>query len=165
MNVFVGWSQRNTLHVHSDRNVLTFVGTSVHHLVFHQSLGLGLCGHSCSKCLLSHQSDLHTLDFYFNQMEVNSPNNDVPQMVKGLVVLEVDVEAVLDSHLHLHGYYLSGSFDLLIRQQHGEIDLFNHIELSSHHNSNKISNSSSNAVESFVLLFEVGKLELIRFIF
>lgn len=98
-------------------------------------------------------------------MEVDSSDNDVPQMVKGLIVLEVDVKAVLDSHLHLHGHDFSGSFDLLIRQQHGEIDLFNHIELSSHHNSNKISNSASNAVESFVLLFEVGKLEFIRFIF
>lgn len=114
MDIFIGGCQRYPLHVHSNRNVLSLVWTPVHHLVLYQ--GLCLCLGCCpgSESLLSHQSDLHALDLYLDQVEIDSANDDVLQMVEGLVILEVDVKAIFDSHLHLHGYHFGGSFNLFI---------------------------------------------------
>lgn len=57
-------------------------------------------------------------------MEVDPADDGVLEVVEGLVVFEVDVEAVLDAHLHLHRHHLGITFNCLVRQQHREVLLF-----------------------------------------
>ena len=47
------------------------------------------------------QAHLHVLELDAHEQEVDLANHGVPQVVAPLVVLELDVQAVLDAHLHL----------------------------------------------------------------
>lgn len=161
MNVLVGRSQGNALHIHADWNHLSLVRTSVHHLVLHQSFSLSFSGRPSSKCLLPHQGDFHAFDFDFDQVEVHSAHNGVLEVIEGLVILEVNVETVFDAHFHLHGHYLSSCLDLLIRQENCEVDFLDHVEFSRHYYPNEVSDSACDSVKGLVLLFEVGELELV----
>lgn len=98
-------------------------------------------------------------------MKVYSSHDDVFQVVEGLVVLEVDVQTILNTDLHLHRDNFSGPFDLFVREQNCEVDLFDDVELSGDYDTDEVSNSSCDSVEGLVLLLEVWELELVRFIF
>lgn len=116
MYVLVRRSQRNTLHIHTNWNNLSFIRTTIHHLVLYKSFCFSFSGSSCSKSLFSHKSYLHTFDFNFNQVKVDSTDNDVFEMIKGLVILEVYMKTVLYSHFHLHGDYFSSCLYFFIRK-------------------------------------------------
>lgn len=162
MDVLVGWRQLDALHVHPDGDRFIFVGAAVHYLVFYEGLRLGFGGSSRSECFLSHQGDLHALDLYLDQVEVDSAHNDISQMVEGFVVLKVDVKAILNTDLHFHGDHFSALFDFLVRQQHSKIDLLGDRELVvfSGNHPDEVSHTTCDAIEGFILLFEVGELKL-----
>ena len=164
MNVLIGRSKRNSFHVHSNWNELTFIWATIHHLVFDQCLSLCLCCCPCSKCLFSHESYLHTLDFNLDKMEVDSSNDDILEMIKRFIILKVNVKTVLNTNFHLHWNYFSSSFNFLIRKQHCKVSLFNNIELSSNYNSDEVSNSTSDSLKSFILFLEIRESEFKTFI-
>ena len=99
-------------------------------------------------------------------METNFSHNYVPQMVKLLVPLELNVQTFLNTHFHLH--CSNGALlNLIIGFQYCKIDLFceGRFHISSQSASDEISDSSCDTVESLVLLFEIGELELDGFAF
>ena len=119
----------HTLHVHSDRNHFSLIRTTVHNLKLDKRLGLSFGGCAGSEGFLADQSDLHALDLYLDEVEVDPSHDDVSQMVKGFVVLEINVQAILNTDLHLHRHNLCLSFHTFIGQQHREVLLFGGGEL------------------------------------
>jgi len=75
------------------------------------------------------------------------------------------MKTVLDSDLHFHGNNLVGPLDFFIGQQNSEIDLFDDAEFSGDNHSDKVSDSTSNALEGLIFFFEVGKFEVELFVF
>ena len=96
-------------------------------------------------------------------MEVHTANDDVPEVVEGLVVLEVNMEAILDTHLHLHRHHLSLSLHALIGQQHCEILLFRcgKLVILEHDDPDEIPDPACDAIEGLILLLKVRELELV----
>lgn len=87
-------------------------------------------------------------------------------MVEMLVELEFDMQAILDSNLHLH---LCGSLSLLnitIVVQHSEVDLLHDCGLHVPANlpTDEVSNPPSYSIECLVLFLKIGELELELFI-
>jgi hypothetical protein len=160
VNIVIWWGQLNTVHVHSDWNDFTFVRASIHDFILYQSVGL--CGslNACSKSFLSDETDLHTFYFYFNEMETDFTNNDVFQMIKLLVPFEFNMKTIFNTDLHLHWGDLC-LLDFIVRDKDCEVKLFGQcsFHISCQSASNKISDSSSNTIECFILLLEVGELE------
>lgn len=161
MDVFVGGSQGDALHVHTDWDSLSLIRAAVHHLVLNKSFSLSLGGGARSESLLPYKGDFHAFDFDFDQMEVDSSHNDVFEVIEGLIILEVYVKTILNSHFHLHRHNLSSSLNLFVRQQHSEIHFFHHIKFPSNNHSDEISDSTGHSIESLIFFFEVGKLELV----
>jgi len=124
VNIFIGRSQRNSIHVHSNWNGFSLIWAPVHHLIPHQRFSFSFGGCSRPKGLLPHKCDLHTFHFDLNQMKVNSSHNDVFQMVETFVVLEIDVQAILYANLHFHWYLLCCLLYLFIGKQDGKVYLF-----------------------------------------
>ena len=60
-------------------------------------------GHPLSRCLATYDRELHVLDLDPYEEEVDLPQDDVPEVVAPLLVLELNVETVLDPHLHFDG--------------------------------------------------------------
>ena len=164
MNVLVGRSQRYSLHVHTDGNDLSLIRAAVHDFILDQSLGFCFGNCASSEGFLPDQCDLHAFDFDFDEMEVDSSNDDVSEMVERFIVFKIDMETILDSHFHLHRNNFSCPFDFFVRQQNCKVSLFNNIEFTSYNNSDKISHSTSNPVECLILLFEIREPELESFV-
>ena len=93
-------------------------------------------------------------------MEVDSADNNVLEMIKGLIILKIDVEAVFNSYFHLHRYNLICFLYFFVRQQNCKVYFFDNTEFSSHYNSNKVSHSAGNSIKGLVLFFKVRKPEL-----
>ena len=66
MDVFIGGWQLNTIGVHSDWDDFSLVWTSIHHFVLDQGFSFSHIFGTCSKILLSDQTDFHAFDFDFN---------------------------------------------------------------------------------------------------
>ena len=94
-------------------------------------------------------------------METNFSHNDVPQVVELLVPLELNVQTFLNTHFHLH-WRNCGLLNFIIRLQYCKIDFLckSGFHVSSQGASDKVSDSSSDTIESLVLLFKIGELEL-----
>ena len=163
MDVLVGRRELHALHVHPDGDHLALVRTAVHYLELDQRFCFGLGGGAGSEGLLADEGDLHALDLYLDEVEVDASDDDVPQVVEGLVVLEVDVQAVLNPHFHLHRHHLSLTLHALIRQQHCEVLLLRRGEfvVLQHDHPDEVAHSAGDAVEGLVLLLKVGELELV----
>lgn len=99
-------------------------------------------------------------------MEVDPADDDISQVVEGLIVLEVDVEAVLNTYLHLHRHDLSLSLHGLIGKQHCEVLLLGRGELVvlGNDDPDEVAYPTSHAIECLVLLLEVGEFELVGLI-
>ena len=87
-------------------------------------------------------------------------------MVELSFPLKINMKAFLDTDLHFHrsdGCF----FDRIIGEKDGEIEFFGEsgFHISGEGTSDKISDSTCDSVESFILFFEVGKLELEGFTF
>ncbi len=76
------------------------------------------------------------------------------------------MEAIFDTDLHFHGSD-SGFFDRVIGEKDREIEFFGKsvFHVSGESASDEISDSTGDTVESFILFFEVGELELEGFAF
>ena len=100
-------------------------------------------------------------------MEVYSSDNDVLKMVERFVVFKVDMEAIFDAHLHLHGDHLGLALEGFIWEENCEILFFccGKFVVFGNDNSDEISDPTSHSIKSFVLLFEVGELEFINLVF
>lgn len=99
-------------------------------------------------------------------MEWDFADNDVFKMVELSFPLKINMEAFLDTDLHFHRSD-SCFFDRIIGEKDGEIEFFGEsgFHISGESTSDKISDSTGNTVESFILFFEVGELELEGFTF
>lgn len=99
-------------------------------------------------------------------MEIHSADNDVLKVVERFVVLEVNVQAVLNTYFHFHWDHLWALLNLLIVQQNCKIQLFNSgkFVILADSDSDEEADTPCNSVECLVLLFKVGELEFIRFI-
>ena len=75
------------------------------------------------------------------------------------------MKAVFNTHLHLHWDNFSSPFDLLIWQQYSKIDLFYNTEFSGNNHSNKVSDSTSNALEGLIFFLKVRKFEVELLVF
>lgn len=75
------------------------------------------------------------------------------------------MKTVLDSDLHFHGNNLVGPLDFFIGQQNSKVDLFDNAKFSGDNHSDKVSDSTSNALEGLIFFFEVGKFEVELFVF
>lgn len=159
--VLVARPQLNSLQVHPDGHDLSPVRAAVHDLELDHCLGLRLRGGACAEGLLPDEGDLHALEFDLDEMEANPAHDDVPEVVEGLVVLEVDVQAVLNAYLHLHRDHLLSVLYIATRQQHREVYLLHYAYLTVHNHSDEVPHSPSNPVERLVLLLEVRELELV----
>lgn len=84
-------------------------------------------------------------------------------MVEGLVVLEVNMQAILDTHLHLHRHNFSLPLHTLIGQQHCEILLFRRgkLVILQHNNPDEVPDPACDAIEGLILLLKVRKLEFV----
>lgn len=96
-------------------------------------------------------------------MEVHTADDDIPKVVEGLVVFEVNVQAIFDSHLHLHRHDLSLPLYALIWQQHCEVLLFGcgKLVILEHDDPDEVPDPARDAIESLVLLLKIGKLEFV----
>ena len=63
VNVFVGRSELNSIHIHANGNELALVGAAIHHFVFDQIFCFSFGGGARPKNLFPHQVDLHELYF------------------------------------------------------------------------------------------------------
>lgn len=80
---------------------LTFDWRSIHQFELHEVLRLVVCAGSHACCLPSNDRQLHVLDLDSDQEEVNFAQNHVLQVVLLLVEFKLDVQAVLNTDLHL----------------------------------------------------------------
>ena len=107
MNIFVRWGQLNTVHVHSDGNNFTLIRATVHNFILNQSISFGDTFGTSSKGFFSNKTDFHAFDFNLDQMEADLSNNDISQVVKLFVPLKLNMQAILNTDLHLHWSNLS----------------------------------------------------------
>ena len=84
-----------------DRHRLPSHGRAVHNFIFAQRRRLGPRIRPGPRRLAPPDLELHVLEADADQQERNAAEDDVGEVVAGLVVLELDVEAVLDADLHL----------------------------------------------------------------
>lgn len=100
-------------------------------------------------------------------MEVHAADDDVPEVVEGFVVLEVNVQAILDAHLHLHRHNLSLPLYTLIGKQHCEVLLFGSgkLVILEHDDPDEVPDPSRDAIEGLILLLKVRELEFVGLVF
>ncbi len=123
MDVLVRWRQLNSVGVHSDWNDFSFVGTAIHDFVLDQGLSLSEIFSSCSKSLLSDQTDFHAFYFYFDQMKRNLTNYYIFQVIKLSFPFKVNMKAVFNTDFHSHRSNRS-FLDGVIRQKDCKIEFF-----------------------------------------
>jgi hypothetical protein len=87
-------------------------------------------------------------------------------MVELSFPFKINMEAFLDTDLHFHRSDRC-FFDGIIGKKDGKIEFFSEsgFHISGEGTSDKISDSAGDTVESFILFFEVGELELEGFAF
>lgn len=156
----------NSIHVHANRNDLPFVGTAVHDFVLYKRFSFCFGSGAGSEGLLPDETYLHTLDLYLDEMEVNSADDDVFEVVEGFVVLKINMKALVDPHLHFHRDHLA-FLDICVRQQDSEVVFFSYCSLivAIDRHANKVSNSARNPVESLIFLLEIRKLKFVCLVF
>jgi hypothetical protein len=98
-------------------------------------------------------------------MKVNSSDDYILEVIERLVVFKIDMKAVFNTNLHLHGDNISCSLDFFIRQKDCKVCLFYNIKLSCNNNSDEVSDSTSYSLEGLILLLKVRKLEFECFVF
>ena len=111
-------------------------------------------------CLLALDNrKLHVLNFDAHQQEVNLADDNIVQVVLGLVVLELNVEAILDAHFH---------FDAVVdlwhntRVLHHKVAVLYNIRrvILRHSHTDEIAQPHVQAVVRLVLFVCVGEVEL-----
>ena len=71
------------------------------YLEAHQRLALIVLIRRYTSGLATDDTKFHVLDLQTDQQEVNAADNDILQVVFALAVLEFNVQAVLDTNVHL----------------------------------------------------------------
>ena len=97
-------------------------------------------------------------------MEADFSHNDVFQMIKLFIPFEFNMKAIFNTDLHLHWGNLS-FLNFIVWDKDCEVNLFSKcsFHISSKSAPDKISDSTSNTIECFILLFKVGEFKLDSF--
>mmetsp|Transcript_20229 Transcript_20229/g.50586 ORF Transcript_20229/g.50586 Transcript_20229/m.50586 type:complete len:303 (-) Transcript_20229:133-1041(-) len=122
-HVFVGGREVVGRQEQPHRNALPTHGSAIHNLVFGDGLTLVVRVGTAARALPPPNLHLHVLDLDPHQQEEDLTNHHVLEMVLGLGVLKLDVQAVLDAHLHFDGVVDLGRHAGVA---HPELELLHH---------------------------------------
>jgi hypothetical protein len=95
-------------------------------------------------------------------VEEHAAQDHVLEVVEVLVELKLDVEAVLDAHLHFHLGGLLGLLHVTVVVQDREVSLFadGGFHVAVHDGPDEVPDPPGDTVEGLILLLEVGEPEL-----
>mmetsp|Transcript_6904 Transcript_6904/g.17262 ORF Transcript_6904/g.17262 Transcript_6904/m.17262 type:complete len:267 (+) Transcript_6904:284-1084(+) len=142
---------------HADGDGFSSNRRSVHDLKLCYSFCLVECVRACACRLTLDDGYLHVLDLYPHQQEEDFAKDRVLEMELGFVVLELDVQAVLNPHLHLDGVV---RFGLVSRDVDAEVLLVHHLAVLAHDShTQKVPKAAVDSVVRFELLLYVRELE------
>mmetsp|Transcript_1081 Transcript_1081/g.2535 ORF Transcript_1081/g.2535 Transcript_1081/m.2535 type:complete len:252 (+) Transcript_1081:258-1013(+) len=161
VDVLVGWGELVRRKEQPDGDVFAAHGRAVHYFVLGQRLALVVQVGARAGGLPAPYLDLHVLELDAHQQEVYLPHNGVQQAVHPLPVLKLDVEAVLDAHLHLDGVrFVSVLREAAIPHPEGEV--LDHVTagVPRHRHTEQVSKLHLGAVIRVVLHLDVAKLEV-----
>lgn len=142
---------------HPYRYTLTTNRSSIHDLILCNRIVLLIDIRPRTSGLPFDDCNLHVLDFNPHQEEVDLPNDDVLEVVLGLIVLKLDVQAVLNAHLHLDRVV-----DIGITREgvHGDVELFGRVlQAADYRHFQEVPEADIHARVHFVRFFHAGELE------
>lgn len=99
------------------------------------------------------------LDLDAHQQKVDLAHNHIPQMVLGLVVLKLNVQTVLDAHLHLDR---RTQLRITAQRMHGHIDLAHNVrDPTGDRDTQEVAQPDVRSDVHFVRFLDVGELKRI----
>jgi hypothetical protein len=103
VDVLVGGSQLHPIQVHADGNNFPSLWAPIHNFILDQCFCFcfGLVGPG-PKRFLPDEGDFHEFDFESHEAKSHISQDHILEVVEVFVELELDVEALLYSHFHLH---------------------------------------------------------------
>lgn len=126
----------------------------------HERFALVVLVRGGARGLAPDDAQFHVLDLESDQQEVDAADNNVLQMVLALGVLELDVEAVLDSHVHLDAAVDLGGDSVAVDPNVLFADDIGHA--AGDGDADEIAQLDVNAIVGLVLLLHVLKVEVER---
>ena len=143
----------------ADGDALAAHGRAVHDLELGDRLRVVVHLRARARGLAADDRELHVLDLDADEQEVDLADDDVVQVVLRLVVLELDVEALLDAHLHLDRVVDLGRRVRLLNE---ELLLLDHVArrvMARDRHADKVSQPHVQPVIALVGLLDGGEVE------